>query len=124
MTQANTQVLIVDDIEDNVKALSYDLDDYGFSILTASNGQQAIDSCQQHLPDIILLDVIMPDMTGFEVCQQLKADPATRHIPIILISAMDRSDSIVRGLDAGAQGYITKPYFYAEVIEKIEMLLS
>src|SRR5690606_27554203 len=79
------------------------------SVLLASNGPQALDMAREHRPEIILLDVMMPGMDGYEVCRRLKADPATNHIPVVMVTALSEAEDRVRGLDAGAEDFLTKP---------------
>ena len=113
------KVLVVDDSEFNVKLLAYDLVDQGYDVLTASNGQQAIELSATERPDVILLDVMMPGMDGIETCRRLKADEELRSIPVIMVSAMHCEKDVVRGLDAGAQDYIGKPYSFAMVAARV-----
>ncbi len=103
------RVLIADDVPDNVKLLKFCLEDEGFEVVTATNGQEAIDAAREHRPDTILLDVMMPVMDGIEACRQLKADEQVGATPIILVTALDDESDVVRGLDAGADDYVTKP---------------
>src|SRR5437764_14942464 len=104
------KILVVDDVPDNVKLLAYELTDQDHEVLMAANGPEALAAARAGGPDVILLDVMMPGMDGIEVCRRLKADAGLRLIPVILVSARDREDDIVRGLDAGAQDYVTKPF--------------
>src|SRR5476651_545913 len=96
------RVLIVDDIPANVRLLKAKLEADYYEVIAADNGQSAIDIALEAQPDIVLLDVMMPDMDGFEVCRRLKDNAETRHIPIILITALDGRDDLLAGLDAGA----------------------
>lgn len=118
-----TKVLVVDDLEENIKALSYDLSADGFDVISALNGSQALKAVEEQHPDIVLLDLIMPGMDGFEVCRRLKGSPLTRDIPVIIVSALDSHESIVKGLDEGAQDYITKPYYYPIVAARVRSAL-
>src|SRR3954469_12861866 len=104
------KVLVVDDVADNVKLLAYELTDHGYEVVTAFDGLQALEVAVAERPDVILLDIMMPGMDGIEVCRRLKADPELQSTPVILVSALDRQDDVVRGLDAGAHDYITKPF--------------
>ncbi|PCJ15906.1 MAG: hypothetical protein COB04_12210 [Gammaproteobacteria bacterium] len=113
------KILVVDDIKDNVKLLSYDLGDENYEILCAYNGQQALEIAQEEAPDVILLDIMMPGMDGIEVCKRLKTSANTREIPIIIISAKDREQDIISGLDAGAVDYIAKPFVYPIVAARV-----
>ncbi|MFS2005393.1 response regulator [Duganella sp. CT11-25] len=102
-------VLVVDDIATNIKVIAGMLADEGYGVKVAISGRKALEIIPLHRPDIILLDVMMPEMDGFEVCRRLKADPATADIPVIFLSAKDQADDIVGGLELGAVDYVTKP---------------
>ena len=104
------KVLVVDDVPDNVKLLSYELEDHGHEVLVASGGVMALSLARDERPDVILLDVMMPDMDGIETCRRLKQDPETESIPVIMVSARGQEDDVMRGLEAGAQDYVTKPF--------------
>ncbi len=114
-----TRILVVDDVPDNVKLLSYDLEDDGYDVVTAYNGLQALNSIEKYKPDIILLDIMMPDLDGLEICRRLKKDPEYRNIPIILISAKGSDEDVVAGLDQGAMDYIVKPFNYPVVSARV-----
>lgn len=103
------RILVVDDIETNVRLLEAKLTMEYYDVLTCNSGQAALELAAAHHPDIILLDVMMPDMDGFETCRRLKADPATRHIPVVLVTALDGRDERIKGLEAGADDFVTKP---------------
>ncbi len=103
------RVLVVDDILSNVKLLEAKLTAEYFEVLTASSGEQALTRVVAELPDIVLLDVMMPGMDGFEVCRRIKANPKVAHIPIVMVTALDQSSDRVNGLDAGADDFLTKP---------------
>jgi response regulator RpfG family c-di-GMP phosphodiesterase len=104
------KVLVVDDVPDNVKLLAFELADHGYEVLTAFDGLRALEVAGSARPDVILLDIMMPGIDGIEVCRRLKADAELHSIPVILVSALERQDDVVRGLDAGAHDYITKPF--------------
>jgi two-component system cell cycle response regulator len=105
----SARVLVVDDVLANVKLLEARLTAEYFEVVTAMSGQEALDVCARTPCDIVLLDVMMPGMDGFEVCRRLKADPATHHIPIVIITALDQPSDRVKGLEAGADDFLTKP---------------
>ena len=114
----NSTILIVDDTKTNVDVLVQTLkSDYKLGVTL--NGKDAIRFAKTQRPDLILLDIIMPEMDGFEVCKTLKADPDTRHIPIIFITAMDNQTHRNRCFECGGVDYISKPFVPNEVKEKI-----
>lgn len=102
------RVLVVDDIEANLKLLQARLMAEYFEVITATNGYEALDICRKGLCDVVLLDVVMPGMDGYEVCRQLKADPATVHIPVVMVSSLDQTADKVAGLEAGADDFLNK----------------
>jgi two-component system cell cycle response regulator len=103
------RVLVVDDILANVRLLEAKLTAEYFDVLTAMNGVDALEAVQRARPDIVLLDVMMPGIDGIEVCRRIKANPATHHIPVIMVTALDQPEDRVRGLEAGADDFLTKP---------------
>ena len=110
------RILVIDDLPENVFMLKDRLEHEGYGVLTAYNGKSGIEKAQNEVPDLILLDVMMPDINGFEVCKTLVSDSRTSDIPIILVTAKTDAEDIKEGLDAGANDYIKKP------INKIELL--
>lgn len=103
------RILIVDDIEANRRLLQAKLEAHYHTVLLAENGPQALRLARRELPEIILLDVMMPGMDGFEVCRRLKADPVTSYIPVVMVTALSDAEDRVKGLDAGAEDFLTKP---------------
>ncbi len=114
-----SKVLVVDDIADNVKLLTYDLSDDGYEVQVAYDGPQALAAAREGRPDVILLDVMMPGMDGIEVCRRLKADKELRDVPVIMVSARDDDEDVIRGLDAGADDYVTKPFESRIVLARV-----
>ena len=113
LTQADREqytILIVDDVVSNVLLLKVLLSKEKYNILTASGGKEAIAITMEKKPDLILLDVMMPEITGFEVAQKLKDNPETSQIPIIFLTALNSTEDIVNGFHAGANDFITKPF--------------
>jgi signal transduction histidine kinase len=122
---SNASILIVDDSPDNLRVLSATLAESNYDIRCAKNGTMALKAiAATDLPDLILLDIQMPDLSGYEVCQQLKADMRTRHIPIIFISALDDALDKVKAFSVGGVDYITKPFQVEEVIARVRNQLN
>lgn len=116
-------ILVVDDQEDNVELLRARLAARGYKVRTASDGQQALDSVKEEPPDLILLDVMMPRMSGIEVVRRIKSDADLPFIAVIMQTALDSTESRVEGLDAGADDYITKPINFAELEARVRSML-
>tara|TARA_R110000868_G_scaffold304437_23_gene565439 strand:+ start:2118 stop:3269 length:1152 start_codon:yes stop_codon:yes gene_type:complete len=112
-------ILIVDDTEANIKLLSHVLRDAGFSPIVAFNGTDAIELIKGRKPDLVLLDIMMPDMTGYEVCKKVNEDDELKSIPIIFLSALSETSDKVEGFEVGGVDYITKPYQKDEVLARI-----
>src|SRR6478752_2986561 len=105
----SARILVVDDIEANVRLLQAKLEAEYYDVLTASDGPTGLAIAAAEKPDIVLLDVMMPGMDGFQVCRRLKDDPETRHIPVVLVTALDGRSDRVTGLESGADEFMTKP---------------
>ena len=116
-------ILIADDNAGNREILIKRLQQQGYEFLQASDGEEALSSAKQNLPDLILLDVGMPKLDGFEVCRRLKNDPTLPVIPIILVTARAASQDVVMGLDAGADEYLTKPIDHAALVARVRSML-
>ncbi|MDQ0468690.1 PleD family two-component system response regulator [Labrys wisconsinensis] len=117
------RVLVVDDIIANVKLLDARLTAEYFDVTTATSGTDAIDLCERAQCDIVLLDVMMPGMDGFETCRRLKANPATSHIPVVMVTALDQPADRVRGLEAGADDFLTKPVNDIALLARVRSLI-
>ena len=120
--QTNSHIFIVDDIVDNIQVAMNILKEDSYQFSFASGGKQALDLIQQNSDqiDLILLDIMMPNLNGFEVCQQLKENPTTRHIPIIFLTAKVDIDSMTQGFKLGAVDYITKPFHAEELLARVK----
>jgi two-component system, cell cycle response regulator len=116
------RVLVVDDIAANVKLLGARLTAEYFEVLSASSGQQAIDICAKERVDVVLLDVMMPGMDGFEACRRIKSNPKTHHLPVIMVTALDQASDRVQGLDAGADDFLTKPVDDIALVTRVKNL--
>ena len=117
------RVLVVDDLKPNVKLLEAKLTAEYFDVITASDGPSALAAVDEHAPDIILLDVMMPGMDGFEVCRRIKENPATMHIPVIMVTALSDSTDRVRGLESGADDFLTKPVNDTAMFARVRSLV-
>ncbi|PTV75675.1 PleD family two-component system response regulator [Agrobacterium pusense] len=117
------RVLVVDDIPANVKLLEARLVAEYFDVVTAEDGFKALAICDKEQVDIILLDIMMPGMDGFEVCERLKANPDTAHIPVVMVTALDQPSDRVRGLKAGADDFLTKPVNDLQLIARVKSLV-
>ena len=112
-------ILIVDDTPVNLKVIVDYLESYGFGIRIARSGESALQRAQYNQPDIVLLDVLMPGMDGFETCHRLKADETTRDIPVIFMTSLTSTEDKVQGFEVGAVDYVTKPLHQEEVLARI-----
>ena len=119
MKSSHANILIVDDVEDNLEILGDLLKFDGYNVQAARSGEAALKMAQESLPDLILLDILMPGMDGFEVCNRLKADESTRDIPVIFVSSMNDIDSKVQGFKIGGIDYINKPFQHAEILVRV-----
>src|SRR3954471_6308428 len=116
------RVLVVDDVPANVRLLEARLSAEYFDVLTATSGTEALAICERAECDLVLLDIMMPDMDGFEVCRQLKKNPSTHHIPVVIVTALDQPSDRLRGLNAGADDFLTKPVSDVALIARVRSL--
>src|SRR5579872_5918642 len=117
------RVLVVDDILSNVKLLEAKLTAEYFEVITAFNGTECLARMDQGAPDIVLLDVMMPGMDGFEVCRRIKSNPRTAHVPVVMVTALDQPSDRVAGLDAGADDFLTKPVDDSALFARVRSLV-
>jgi len=118
------KILIIDDLPENIFILQDRLIQEGYEVITAYGGTEGLDKAFSNLPDLILLDVMMPDMSGYDVCKTLVSDERTKHIPIILVTAKSEADDIKEGLEAGAFDYIKKPFNRIELMARVKSALK
>lgn len=119
----SARVLVVDDILPNVKLLEAKLSNEYYDVLTATGGEEALKKIEQDSPDIVLLDVMMPGMDGFEVCKRIKGNPAVAHIPVVMVTALTDSEDKVRGLEAGADDFLSKPVNDIALMARVRSLV-
>ena len=124
MSQQKRTILIVDDEEDVLDLLQLVFETSGFVVRRASTGKSAVSSAWEQPPDVVLLDVMMPEMDGWQVLRTLKGDERTRNVPVVMLSARaERRDKMI-GLQEGAEGYIAKPFSPAEVVREVQSFLE
>jgi class 3 adenylate cyclase/AmiR/NasT family two-component response regulator len=117
-------ILIVDDTPANLRILSQVFDEHGYRVRIANSGKRALEAIESNPPDLILLDIMMPELSGYEVCKELKSRPHTREIPVIFISALDAAEDKVNAFAAGGVDYVTKPFHFEEVLARVRTHLS
>jgi two-component system alkaline phosphatase synthesis response regulator PhoP len=124
MPESSARILIADDHPHGVELLEAYLFGTPYETRTAGNGDETLQAIQQWRPDIVLLDIMMPRLSGFEVCKRLRQDPAMRNIGVIMITALDQSADVDRGVEAGADDFLTKPINQADLLFRIRALLK
>jgi class 3 adenylate cyclase len=117
------KILVVDDTPRNVKLLADLLSVKGYLVVTATSGREAVARVEADQPDLVLLDVVMPEMSGYEVCRKIRENPATPVLPIIMVTALDPGEERVKGIEAGADDFLTKPINQAELLARVKSLL-
>ena len=119
----NAKILVVDDEPQNIRLLQIRLQADGYTVLSASSGQEALELVQAEVPDLILLDIMMPGMNGFEVCQQIRAEEATQFIPVVMVTALSEKEDRIRAIEAGGDDFISKPFDSYEVLARVRSLV-
>ncbi len=123
MSPANLKILVIEDEPSQVELLSYNLKSQGYSVITANDGERGVERARQEAPDLVLLDWMLPLLSGIEVCRQLRRMEQTRQIPIIMLTARSEENDRVRGLDVGADDYLGKPYSIRELLARVRAAL-
>lgn len=123
-TKMSQEILIVDDETNIVLSLEFLMKQAGYRVRTAEDGEQALQALEEQLPDLVLLDVMMPRKDGFEVCQQIRQNPDWADLPVIMLTAKGRDVEREKGLAMGADDYITKPFSTQEVVETVQSILN
>ncbi|MDD5135966.1 MAG: response regulator [Candidatus Omnitrophica bacterium] len=118
------KILVVDDVKENVMLLEALLASADFEVLKAYGGKEAVETVKKEKPDLVLLDIMMPDIDGIQVCGILRKDPGTASIPVIMVTSKDKDSDIVRSLETGADDYIVKPVVKKELFAKVDDMLS
>ena len=119
----NARVLVVDDEPQNIRLLQIRLQAAGYTVLTATSGQEALELVQVDMPDLILLDVMMPGMNGFEVCQRIRAEESTQFIPVVMVTALSDKEDRIKAIEIGADDFISKPFDSHEVLARVRSLV-
>jgi adenylate cyclase len=117
------RILVVDDTPKNVKLLADILRAKGYEVVTAASGAEALAQVEGQRPDLVLLDVVMPEMSGYEVCRKLRSNPATELLPVVMVTALDPGEERIKGIDAGADDFLTKPINQAELLARVKSLI-
>lgn len=118
------KVLIVDDEPGIIVALQFLMEQNGYATMVAFSGEEAMEAVAKHHPDLMLLDIMLPVVDGFEVCQRVRENPSWNNIRIVLVTALGNEANVTKGLDLGADAYVTKPFSNADLVAKVKELLE
>jgi two-component system phosphate regulon response regulator PhoB len=118
-----TTVLLVDDERDLLSLVDFNLRAAGFETQLATTGEQALAHLRRHVPDLVLLDIMLPDVSGTEICRQIKSDPRTRHVPVVMLTAKGEEVDRVVGFELGADDYVTKPFSVRELVLRLKAVV-
>ncbi len=118
------RILIVDDDSDIVETAAFFLSSSGYQVFVAKNGKEALEQVKEKNPDLVLLDVMMPEMNGLEACRKLKNNPKTNSIPVVMLTAQGGKQDVDDAIDGGANGYVVKPFNLPDLVERIETILN
>ena len=121
---SKSRILLVDDEPDIIETVAFMLQTRNYSVSIASGGLEAIEKAKKELPDLILLDIMMPDVDGYDVCMKLKAEEGTKHIPIIMLTAKGESEAVLKSHSLGADDYVVKPFSLPTLLSKLSKSLS
>ncbi len=119
-----SKILIVDDSPTEIHVLSTILESNGYEVVTAESGESGVSVAKEELPDLVLMDVVMPGLNGFQATRQLKKDPATSHIPVVIVTTKDQETDKIWGMRQGAKDYLTKPVDEGNLINTIQAILG
>ncbi|MBI1906900.1 MAG: response regulator [Rhodocyclales bacterium] len=119
-----SKILIADDEQNIVISLEFLMKREGYEVVIANDGEEAIDKIRSEMPDLVLLDVMMPKKSGFEVCQEIKSDPALQSVRILMLTAKGRDTEVAKGLALGADAYMTKPFATKELVARVQSMLE
>ncbi|MDY6931192.1 MAG: response regulator [Halobacteriota archaeon] len=123
MADDRVKILIVDDEIDSLKSLKMALEFEGYAVVEAMNGPKALDIVYAEHPDLVLLDLMMPEMDGYEVCRKMRGDSKISHIPVIMLTCISEVDNKIEGIEVGADDYVTKPFNLSELKARVKMVL-